>query len=211
MKGLLIKDLYIIKGYGIWTVAICVIFVAVSMIAGSDTFLMFAAMYSALVSVNTMAYDERGHWDTYADSLPVSRAQVVISKYLMPFAAMLIVWVIYIAGRMTANVCMGTDTSANIVSTSVYMWTAWSLIVSILYPFLFRFGVEKGKVVYMLMIMIVAGIVGANLSLNENNAGFGVISDIITSDIAVPALIMSVVLLAISVMLSIRFYNKRDL
>ncbi|MDD5873763.1 MAG: ABC-2 transporter permease [Clostridia bacterium] len=211
MKGLLIKDLYIIKGYGIWTVAICVIFAAVSMIEGSDTFLMFTAMYSALVSVNTMAYDERGHWDTYADSLPVSRAQVVISKYLMPFAAMLIVWVIYIAGRMTANVCMGTDTSANIVSTSVYMWTAWSLIASILYPFLFRFGVEKGKVVYILMIMIVAGIVGANLSLNENNAEPGRISDIITSDIAVPALIMSVFLLAISVMLSIRFYNKRDL
>ena len=104
MKGLLIKDLYLVKGYGTSIILISALFIAIGIMNGSYAFLMLTALYSAMISINTMSYDERGHWDTYADSLPVSRTQVVLSKYILSFIAMLIVWILYLAGQTNRSI-----------------------------------------------------------------------------------------------------------
>lgn len=214
MKGLLIKDLYMIKSYGTWIILASAIFVAISIIQGSYTFLMFTSLYSAMISINTMSYDERGHWDTYADSLPVSRTQVVLSKYVLSFIAMLSVWVLYLLGQTIFDICnkAGTSASAHMLPISLLLWSAWGFMVALIYPALFRFGVEKGRVIYTIFIMIVAGVTGGFLAIKDELAESITAWDITPhTGIAVCIVVASAVIVTISVLLSIHFYGKRDL
>lgn len=212
MKGLLIKDLYLVKGYGTSIILISALFIAIGIMNGSYAFLMLTALYSAMISINTMSYDERGHWDTYADSLPVSRTQVVLSKYILSFIAMLIVWILYLAGQTIAGVCSGTGVSAHMLSMSLILWSSWGFMVALLYPVLFRFGMEKGRVLYMLAIMVISGVSGIFLSIKDELDVSITVSDITPyTGIAACVIVLSAALVTISVLLSIHFYGKRDL
>ena len=200
MKGLLIKDLYLVKGYGTSIILISALFIAIGIMNGSYAFLMLTALYSAMISINTMSYDERGHWDTYADSLPVSRTQVVLSKYILSFIAMLIVWILYLAGQTIADVCSGTGVSAHMLSMSLILWSSWG------------FSMEKGRVLYMLAIMVISGVSGIFLSIKDELDVSITVSDITPyTGIAACVIVLSAALVTISVLLSIHFYGKRDL
>ena len=166
MKGLLLKDFYMMVKYCRTYLLIGAVFIAVSF-AGQDSQNMFFVFYPCLlcgmIPVNLLAYDERSRWTEYSGTLPYTRAQLVSAKYLLGVlvqGAMLIAVGIAQGVRMhlAGNFHWG---EYGLIMASIFAMAAITSSISL--PFMFRWGVEKGRIAYYCMIGFVcaAGYLGS--------------------------------------------------
>ena len=154
MRGLLYKDLCVLwKSMKLFLLMVVIFCLLPS--SGVFNTGMFFAVYTGLLPVTLLSYDERSHWDRLALMLPVTRRDVVRSKYLVGAALSLLAVALYGAGRllfdrMSPGAALGTGALA--VSAAL-------LLQALLYPFLFRLGVEKGRVTIVLISVILVAVV----------------------------------------------------
>ena len=166
MKGLLLKDFYMAAKYCRAYLLIGAVFIAVSF-AGPESQNMFFVFYPCLlcgmIPVNLLAYDERSRWLEYSGTLPYTKAQIVSGKYLVGIivqGAMLIAVGIAQGVRMHLAGTFGWGEFALFMG-SIYAMAAVTSSISL--PFMFRWGVEKGRIAYYCMIGFVcaAGYLGS--------------------------------------------------
>ena len=164
MKGLLLKDFYMAAKYCRTYILIGVVFIAVSF-AGSENlfFAFYPCLLCGMIPVNLLAYDERSRWLEYSGTLPYTKAQIVSGKYLVGIivqGAMLIAVGIAQGVRMNMAGTFGWGEFALFMG-SIYAMAAVTSSISL--PFMFRWGVEKGRIAYYCMIGFVcaAGYLGS--------------------------------------------------
>lgn len=208
MKGLLLKDLYLaLKHFKAYFVLVAIFAVLSVTDTGNMFFMFYPSLLCGMMPVNLMAYDERSKWDVYTAVLPFTRAQVVASKYLFGLIGQgIILALVAIANVVRMMYSGGIDWNyLNAMMGTLVMLSAIATAVPL--PFIFRMGVEKGRMGYYVMIGLAAG--GSGIAA-------GIFGNEITPD-AVPGLAFPVMILigvaiyAISWWLSVRFYEKRDL
>ena len=208
MKGLLLKDLYMTAKYCRSYLLIAAVFIAVSFVGNDNMFFIFyPCLLCGMIPVNLLGYDERSRWLQYSETMPYSRAQIVSGKYLIGLgaqSAMLIVTAIAQAIRMNIN---------NSFSASDYLVMIMLLLImsmlssSICLPFIFKLGVEKGRMAYYVMIGIICGgSVVASTVLRD-----AMQSDIKLNGVLALVAVLGIAIYALSWYLSIVFYKKREL
>ena len=207
MKGLLLKDFYMTFRYCRAYLLMIAVFIAVSF-AGQENlfFVFFPCMISGMLPVTLLAYDERSKWNEYCRVLPYSKAQIVSGKYLVGLIAQLAV--LFVTGiaqalRMQAAGRLNLQNFGALMGMLLILSSAAS---SLVLPFMFRYGVEKGRIAYYVMIGIVtAGGIGVT-NLFRGNA----VADRAVRG-AMPLLCAAgVMLYALSWVLSIAFYKKQQ-
>ena len=84
MKGLLLKDLYVLKDSLKVYLIIFLLYGYMGIVEG-EIGLMYAMVFitSVVLPITSVSYDERCGWDRLANTMPVSRKQIVYSKYLL--------------------------------------------------------------------------------------------------------------------------------
>lgn len=83
MKGLLIKDLRLIKSQKTFLLTVCGFAILFSVMNKYSTFAMpYITMMIAMFAVGTIGYDEHNHGGAYLFALPVSRRGYVLEKYI---------------------------------------------------------------------------------------------------------------------------------
>ena len=208
MKGLLLKDVYMTAKYCRSYLLIAAVFIAVSFFGNENMFLIFyPCLLCGMIPVNLLGYDERSRWLQYSETMPYSRAQIVSAKYLIGLlaqSAMLLVTAIAQAIRMNMN----NSFSANDYLVMIMLLLIMSMLSSsICLPFIFKLGVEKGRMAYYVMIGIICG--GSVVAST-------VLRDAMQSNIKLNGVLAFVCLLGIGIYalswyLSIVFYKKREL
>ena len=146
MKGLLRKDIYELWAQGRTLFFLIALYLVLGKLTtGLDSVAMLLA---AMLPTNCIGYDERTKWPRYALSMPVSVRDLVVSKYLLGYGALLC------AAALRAVVMYlpfgnpgGWDGLAVGVSISL-LYSAVQL------PILFRCGTERGRI---WMIVLSAG------------------------------------------------------
>lgn len=207
MKGLFLKDLYMSMKYFRSYFFLAVVFLAVSAFSSDNLwFVFYPCMLCGMIPANLQAYDERSGWETFCGTLPCTRAQIVTEKYLIGLAAMLLLVLVptaVIQGLRAAR--FGTVEEYGILMAMLLIMACVSSSISL--PFVFKFGVEKGRMAQYLVIGVVCGgsvLVSLYFSdLRQVSVSAG--SPIILLCAA------SVALYAASWLLSIRFYRNREL
>ena len=208
MKGLLIKDYYMIVKYCRNFLFMALIFLAVSVVNTDNTFFLFyPVLLMGMIPVTLLSYDERSGWLTYSAALPYTKAQFVSAKYLIglicQFATLLLVAVVQ-GVRMNLA---GTFDIMEFLSMILILMIAAPLAPAFCMPFIFKYGVEKGRIAYYVMIGIICalGAVGATIFNTQLQA------DIEPNLVVLLVVLISVGLYALSWFLSIKFYEKREL
>lgn len=208
MKGLILKDLYMTAKYCRAYALFAVVFLGVSIVNGEDTFFLFyPCLLCGMIPVNLLAYDERSKWLQYSAALPYSKAQIVSAKYLIGLMAQLIVMIATGIARSVQMHLSGNSNPAQLLLLlgSVLLLSAFAS--SIAMPFMFRWGVEKGRIAYYVMVGLVCA--GAILAkdlftvLPVQNATAGSLAPVLCLGAAV--------LYGLSWILSIRCFQKREL
>ena len=201
MKGLLLKDLYVMKRELRAFFFIIVLFTAFSFVGENNSFFMFYGLIMLpIVNISLISYDERSHWDSFLETTPVSRSTAVTEKYLLTLLLLLlwspVVLVVYLV--QAAN--LGSPVQA--VCICIYMALFFPAVI---YPFIFALGSEKGRFAYFIFIFAAMAIVAAGVSLMDQGAF------VIPDGLSLILLMPPVVFYAISWRLSIALYKKRSL
>lgn len=220
MAALLYKDLIIT-----WKTCKFVLLAAVifAFIAGMKEQQLLFTVYAPIVltatTITTLAYDERCGWLRYADGLPYSRNTIVTSKYVMAFlccmAAMLVTAV---AGVLSVRiyapaadpvlndaVYQRTVNLSEVALTALVQLLAGTLQTVIMLPVALRFGVEKGRIIYIVCIVVFCAL-GLYLPQPGIVVGTGTL---LTMGLTIVALCL--VLWVVSYLIGTALYRKREL
>ena len=158
MKGLLLKDWYMMKKYCRSYILIATVFIAVSLFSNDNMFFIFyPCLLCGMIPVNLLGYDERSRWMQYSGTLPYTKTQIVSAKYLIGLLAqvtMLIVTGVAQGIKMTVD---GNFVFGEFIVLMLLMLIVATLTSSISLPFIFKLGVEKGRTAYYVMIGFVCG------------------------------------------------------
>ena len=200
MKALILKDAYVIWRQMKYFLVMILLFSALP--SGFNN--AFAVIYAAMLPYTALAYDERSKWDQMAAMMPYSTRDVVLGKYV--FGWLCIGAAAVLSGLFQAVLSLVTDREV-LPGTLVLSVLGALCILAITLPVMFRFGVEKGRLAMFLIIFLVCGTAGAIASITVSGDG-GAFA--FQGPILVVMSIAALVLTAVSVPLSIRFYTKRQ-
>lgn len=166
MKGLLLKDLYVTKKY-CRSLALFVAVFSVMQVINRDSalFAFLPAVIGGMLPMTLIAYDEQARWDEFAGILPVSVAERVIEKYLIGLMGFLA------AAAVTLTVhlcCRGTEDVGGFVGV---LATVGLLPAAVLLPLVFRFGVNKGRIFYCLLLGGISAFIGVKSGTGDGITG----------------------------------------
>ena len=208
MKGLILKDLYMMKKYCKAYLLITVVFIAVSF-AGSENlfFTFYPCLLCGMIPVNLLAYDERSKWLQYSETMPYTKGEIVSGKYLIGLCTQLaILLIIGIARAIRMDISDASALREYLVLMMLVLIMSL-LASSITLPFMFKFGVEKGRMAYYIMI----GVVCAGSIISSNLLSGGVQSEIKANGVLPIICFVGIGLYALSWYLSIVFYKRREI
>ena len=201
MKALIIKDTYVIWRQIKYFLILILIFSALP--SGFNN--AFAVIYAAMLPYTALAYDERSKWDQLAAMMPYSTRDAVLSKYV--FGWLCIGGAAVLSGLLQMALSLVVD-RVFLPGVMVLSVLGAVCILAISLPLMFRMGVEKGRLAMFLVIFLVCGAAGAIAHIAES-VGSGTVFAFQGPVLGV-TLLAALVLTAVSVPLSMRFYTKRQ-
>ena len=208
MRGLILKDWYMTQKYCRSYLLIAVVFLVVSFAGDDNIFLaMYPCILFGMIPVNLLAYDERSRWQQYCGALPYTEGQIVSGKYvigLMAQVVMLLVTAVTQALRMPLN---HTFQWTYFVEVLLIAFILSLVASSIILPFVFKFGVEKGRIVYFVLLGVMGGGSFIALDVLQGNR-----MNHIPMNGVVPVLcLVGIGIYVLSWYLSVVFYKNREL
>lgn len=204
MKGLLIKDFYQMCRHCRAFLLIVVLFAALSALEDTSLFIaLYPALFSGMIPVSLLSYDERSGWSEYSGTLPYTKAQLVSGKYILGLAIELAVVAISALTQWIRfsryGALEGLDVSA--VMGMLVLMGFFSSGVSL--PLMYKWGVEKGRIIYYVVICVGCA---ASFILSDL-AESGRIFVIVSGDIFAVCCLVGAVFYALSWWLSVVWYS----
>ncbi len=119
-------------------------------------FLLWPVMLAGLTAITLLAYDERSGWTMLSRAMPYTRAQLVSAKYLVVLL-LLVVAVSLAAAAQLARIFMGKEDAGSFAGVLFLLLAVGLLVPAVLLPLVFRFGVEKARIVYFVVFGFATG------------------------------------------------------
>ncbi|MGM9941662.1 MAG: ABC-2 transporter permease [Bulleidia sp.] len=209
MKGLLLKDWYMLKSYCRTYLLIAVCFFCVAFYGDDNLmFLFYPCILCGMIPINLLAYDESSHWQSCFLTFPYTRNQYVSSKYLIGLIIQLIITAL--SGIITAMrmISAGTFILSEFLILLLLVYLVSSLNASLCMPLIFRYGAEKGRIAFILMFAVIGA---AGFILTQIYREYMSAQIVIP---AVPGIVIFIVLAGVYVLtwlLSQKLFAKKEL
>jgi ABC-2 type transport system permease protein len=206
MIGLIIKDLLNLKKQmGIFLLLL--LFYLVLAFSSGESSILSGLIYviCMMLPITALAYDERAGWDRYALTMPISRSQLVLGKYVLGFVFCLVGFAFITVFQMIT----GEDLREGIIVSAILLGGS-ILLQAIILPVMFRIGTEKARIFMMAVFLAPAAII---LMISKTRwkpsidaAAFSQLLALLP--VLLPLLLIGIV--AASIALSLSFYRKKE-
>ena len=182
IKGLLKKDLYNLASYKT-TLIIIVIFCGMAII-GTDAIYWGSVVIGIIVgmiSLSTFSYDEMAKSNRYILTLPVTRKEIVLEKYILAIGATILGSLLGFVLTLLIGNIMNYVRPDNVIDINIDTLLATtigglfgvSLIQAIQIPSIFKWGAEKGRI-QMFIVLFVLALIGAGVGFLIKESGLSV-------------------------------------
>lgn len=208
MSGLLLKEFYMAWKYCRLHLVITVLFLGLAMLGDAENimFLVYPSALASLIPVTLMSYDAQSKWDVYFETLPTSRAQYVSAKYLIGLILGEFLLLLVGLSQLLIMKLNGEGNLTGLLSLLCALQLLSFAPPALCMPFVFKWGVEKGRIWFLVMIGVVCG-GSAGLAVGMGDGG----SFSLPGNLPVWLVLGAAVLYALSWLLSIRLYRTREL
>ena len=215
MKGLILKDLYSLKGFTKHYLFIILFMLAWMIMFKNTSFVsIYIVVMGGTILLSTLTMDEGAHFNRFALTMPVSVEKLILAKYLLlvmiisagTAISLLFNWIM---GVFFADMTYGMDWQGTSILVTAMVFT---LGYSIVLPASFRYGVEKGRYVYIFAMLLFAGAVIGWIRIG-GKSGMMDIDTLLTEKIALVTIFMVIlcaVVLTISYLICIRLVRKKE-
>lgn len=208
MYGLIKKDLLMIKQNIKILMLVFIVFLGMTIINESDMTFILPFM-AVMISISTFSYDNYNKWDAYAITLPNGRKNVVRAKYISTLVFVIISFIISIISLFIMNKCGVKLSLKTTIEELTGCLVAVFLIMSIMFPIMYKFGVEKGRIALFVISFGITGIallISKNIDINIPISIVNFFKDYYK--ILVPTIVFLLIL--ISYIISEKVYSKKE-
>lgn len=213
MKGLLRKDLYLLAANKWMFVFYLAMFGIIPITSGNLS--LGITMVNVIVMtliISTVTVDEQSGWNRMALSSPVSRRQLVASKYLIAVITMVISLIVS-AIMVVVYRAMGNEGMTEGFFIMISVSGTVFVMMMIMLPLMFRFGVEKMRMFMLAIAVAVAVILGIGAMLSGvGNSGSSQdeISWTVTMWAGLAAAAVVLIFAAVSYLVSCRIMARKE-
>ena len=158
MIGLIKKDFLMIKGNLKLIIIMLFVFFIMSL-QGQFDISFIPAFIVVMLFMSTFSYDEYNKWDAYAITLPNGRKNVVKSKYIASLILVFLAIIITILLKSLVGIINNNLELNKSVSNLIGGIFAIVLIQAIMYPLIFRYGIEKGRLGLFVLTFILLALI----------------------------------------------------
>lgn len=202
MKALLLKDVISLSRYMRYVLILLLIFSVLPGFNGAS----FAVMFASMLPLTALAYDERTKWDKLAAMMPYTPRQLVLSKYVLGYLLIALALLLSLVVGSTVGLVTGAPLTLESLASTVVVAAFGLALMAVTIPLCIRFGVEQGRIILMIVLgafiaLFVMGMDGVS------DAEFLALARTLT--IALP--VVTILLQAASIALSVRFYQARHM
>jgi ABC-2 type transport system permease protein len=204
MKGLLFKELYNLEKQARSLLLVFAFYLFFSLIG--ETGNMFGGVVfimMVMLVITSLAYDERSRWDRYALTMPVSRKEIVLSKYLLGLILLtfaLLINIIFL-------ILFGSSPLGEVFILTLSLFGIGLVSLSIILPLMYKYGVENGRLLLILVLFVpmaaVLLIVRMGLLAPPGETFIRALP------IIIPGILVLVV--SLSILVSLRIYQHKDM
>lgn len=212
MKGLLLKDWYMLVKEVKYYVPFTVIYAMLAAFTGMPImFVMINVMLGSMIVKSLMAREEQNKWDRMAVNLPVTAREMVMEKYLIgllgTFATNAASFLVLLAVRFAFQ----RNTELPLFPFFMIYMGFGAIYLAGELPVLFKFGTANGRIVFMAVVALLAGVsAGVSSALNESVSLENGMQPAELLTVAAVLLIIAAAAVAVSIRLSVSFYKKRE-
>lgn len=222
IKGLLKKDLYNLASYKT-PLIMMVLFCSMAIIGTEAVYWgsVVTGVIVGMISLSTFSYDEMAKSNRYVLTLPVTRKEIVLEKYILAVGATVLGSLLGFILTLLIGNLMNYVRPDNIIdinldtllSTSLGGLFGVSLIQAIQIPSIFKWGAEKGRIqmligIFALVVLAAgAGFVIQQLGITID---FAAIKNMLKGFGPVALVVLSSLFYLISYMISVRIYRDKE-
>lgn len=201
MKGLLLKDLRLMKMQKQFFIIITVIAAGMAVFGQGETFSPFIVAYmtfiGGLFTLSTISYDEFDNGNAFLFSLPVTRQGYVAEKYGFGLITGAGFWLLGLVIDIAAGLTRGMF-SADTVVAALLILPILLLMLAFMLPFQLKFGGEKGRIAMIgaVGIVLLAGALLRKIAGAWNFHVDDALNNLETLNMSMGKVILAVVVLA---------------
>lgn len=216
MKGLLEKDLRLMisRKQSILIFIVASLFVAFTM--DGSFVVSYLTMLFTVIAISTLSYDEYDNGFAFLMTLPFSRKTYVREKYIFALLAEITAWIISVIFYYAVNMIKGVKLDLLSEAPVLLMYLPLLFLMAcMMLPIQFRFGAEKSRTAYFIVIGGIAVLLFIVFKLIGSGDGSIDIIETALSFLLSPAGIITVtavflILVAVSYLLSVRIMEKKE-
>ena len=208
MKALIYKDLLAVWKYCRTYIFMCAAFLISSVFVEEYSFLqMYPLIFMGMLVTTLIAYDERDKWDLQVLTMPVARKQYVSAKYLTGLILQGVVLVLT-AGAHALQLHLAGSLVWEAFWVDIAMLVVLAVSApSLILPFIFKNGSEKGRMAYLIVFGTLFALVAAGGIVLDK---LGMVVEPTELPMGTISTVAAVVLYPASWALSVHWYGKRE-
>lgn len=209
MLGLIKKDFLLIKAN---LKSMVIIFIVYLILAFQGTFdvTFIVQLIGIMLFISTFSYDDFNNWNSYAVTLPNGRKNVVRAKYIASIILTAVLGIVALAIGVGIGYAKTNNINIEEIISSL-MGTILSsvIIISLLYPIVFKFGATNGRIILFAVVFGIAGI-GALISQFVDMTPIINMINELDNYVLIAIPIISIILLGISYLISNKIYQNKE-
>lgn len=212
MKGLFVKDWQLMKNQKALFVILAVM-MALYVAMGDVIFaLAYTPMICVFASMSTITYDTYDNGGAFLFTLPFSRTDYVLEKYIFTGVFIVAAWGVSFAVALGYTVFHGEGWK-EVFLTSIVLLVITFLIMGVSIPVQLKFGAEKSRVAMIIVMgvgfgMLIAFFKMMEMDMGQVLAGLYSVNKIILS---LTVTIIFVALMGISYVASVKIMMKKEM
>lgn len=155
MSGLVLKDILNLKRYMKQMGIILIVYLFMSINFKNPNLIVFMMVFvTTMLIVTSMAYDESTKWDKYALTMPITKKDLVKSKYVLLILLALSGGVISLISAFILSRFIGVVDYEEMLLTGAGVVLASLLLFSVLLPIVFKMGTEKTRIIMIILFTV---------------------------------------------------------
>lgn len=208
MKGLLIKDWYMALKSGRFLLIFALGFMVLGAVTGENAISPFYPMIACCtLPVSLYSLDEKSRWNGYCAGLPISKKKVVTVKYIEVAILSVSLIAISFITQGARMLIIGGDSLGELARSSALWLLAGVFSPCLMLPIVLRFGSEKGRIAYYVIIF---AMVGALMAFSDTLFDTSSLGTIINAPGAIAMLLAAAALLILSWAISVKLYEGKE-
>lgn len=208
MLGLIKKDLFLIKA-NLKSMMIMFVVYFILVLQGVLDVTLIVPIMGIMLFITTFSYDDFNHWDAYAVTLPHGRKNVVKAKYIASMILVMMLAIISLILAIGVHYIKSNDIRLDdILSSLIGTMLSNVIIISLLYPIVFKFGATRGRMILFAVVFAIVGIITILSRSIDMTFMINMINQLDRHLWLIP--MVSAILLGLSYLISDKIYQNKE-